>query len=99
METDDKGNDFPMRPYTNKELAAKYKSSERTFRRWMAELRPELGKRMGHFYTPRQVRIILEKLGSPFVFVFSMGAKLIMSATIGSDDSGEDHDADQKLKK
>jgi len=54
---------FPIRRYTQPELARLYRCSERTMRRWVISL--NVGKIMGHFYTSDQVKAIVEKLGTP----------------------------------
>ncbi len=56
---------FSIQPYTHKELAAHYRCSAKTFRRWLLQIAEDIGPRAGHFYSPRQVRIIVEKLGEP----------------------------------
>ena len=60
-----KTNEFAIRSYSNKELAACYHCSANTFRKWMKQLKGDLGPRMGHIYSPKQVRIIVERLGEP----------------------------------
>jgi type I restriction-modification system DNA methylase subunit len=56
---------FHFRAYTVKELAIIYHCSSRTFERWMQRLAMEVGPRYGHFYTPKQVRVIVNNLGRP----------------------------------
>jgi len=56
---------FLIQPYTPKELAALYRCSVKTFGKWMQLIKADLGPRVGHFYNPKQVRIILERLGEP----------------------------------
>ncbi len=60
-------NDYglPIRPYTHKELAAHYHCKVKTLSRWLQQMQDDLGPRIGHFYNPRQVRIIVERLGEP----------------------------------
>ena len=67
-----KNNEFYIRPYTIKQLAVTYNCSTKTLRKWLEILRPNLGERMGHFYNPRQVRMIIEFLGAPFVWIFCL---------------------------
>ncbi len=54
-----------IQPYTFKELAALYRCTGKTFRKWLRQIEDELGPRAGHCYCPRQVRIIVERLGEP----------------------------------
>ncbi len=56
---------IPNRPYTPKELAALYQCSAKTFRKWVARLEDRLGPRVGNYFTPRQVKVILDHLGRP----------------------------------
>jgi hypothetical protein len=57
--------EFPMRPYSLKELAAIYQCSRKTIYSWVRDLDAEIGPRIGHFYNPRQVRLIVASLGPP----------------------------------
>lgn len=56
---------FPIRPYTPKELAKLYRCSVRTMTKWIQPFGKEIGPRIGHFYNPRQVKIIAAQLGTP----------------------------------
>ncbi|MBK7128257.1 MAG: hypothetical protein IPM74_12475 [Crocinitomicaceae bacterium] len=52
-------NDLDIKPYTHKQLAAMYGTTGRTLNTWMDAFREELGERYGHYYTIKQVKIIL----------------------------------------
>jgi len=54
-----------IQPYTFKELAALYRCSTKTYRKWLQQIVPEIGRRTGRCYTQKQVRIIVERLGEP----------------------------------
>lgn len=56
---------LPNRPYTPKELAAIYQCSAKTFRKWIDRMEAQVGPRVGNYFTPRQVKAILEHLGRP----------------------------------
>lgn len=56
---------FVIRTCTLKELSVYYKCSDKTMRKWVERFEQEVGPRMGKLYTPRQVRVIVEKLGEP----------------------------------
>ena len=56
---------FPIQSYTHKELADLYRCSVKTFKKWLRHLQKDLGPSVGHFYNPRQVRIIVDQLGAP----------------------------------
>ena len=60
-----KDSGFSIQPYTQKELAARYRCSTKTFRRWLLQLRVNLGPRVGRSYSPKQVGVIVEHLGEP----------------------------------
>lgn len=55
----------PVKPQTKQELAHAYGVSTRTLTNWMAPFKDKIGKRFGHTYTPKQVKIIYELLGEP----------------------------------
>jgi hypothetical protein len=57
--------EFAIRSYTHKELADRYQCSGRILKKWLQQHEAELGPRIGHAYNPRQVRIIVERLGEP----------------------------------
>lgn len=48
-----------------RELAYLYQVSIETFRKWISPFEHKIGPRKGHFYTPTQVKIILEGVGLP----------------------------------
>jgi hypothetical protein len=53
------------KPQTTKELAQAYGVSSRTMIKWLTPFQERIGQRMGHTYTPKQVRTIYEALGWP----------------------------------
>jgi transposase len=55
----------PAQRYTHKQLAVLYHVSWITFQKWLREFEDEIGPKIGHFYSARQVAIIFEKLGAP----------------------------------
>lgn len=57
--------DFPLKPYSHKELADYYGVSWPTFQNWIKPHLETIGKKIGHLYTVRQVEIILELFGTP----------------------------------
>jgi hypothetical protein len=60
-----KENEMPIRAYTLKQIAGLYCVSKQTFKIWLKPFEKEIGKRIGHFYSVKQIKIILEKLGTP----------------------------------
>ena len=54
-------------PYRTCDFCKLYKTSSKTFIKRLIPFKDEIGPRIGHFYYPRQVRIILERLGHPEV--------------------------------
>jgi hypothetical protein len=60
--TDEKTN-FPA--MTLLELSIKYNVCRTTFKSWLKPFEAEIGERIGRIYTPKQIKIIIEKLGEP----------------------------------
>ncbi len=56
---------FQVRAYSQKELADHYRCSQKTMRRWLSPYRSDIGPREGRYYNPRQVGIIVARLGEP----------------------------------
>lgn len=56
---------FPMRAYTALELSKFYKVCKKTFMRWLVPFESAIGERQGRYYNINQVKIIIEKLGTP----------------------------------
>ncbi len=54
-----------IRPQTKQELAKAYGVSVRTLTNWLKPFENRIGKRMGHTYTPKQIKVIYELLGMP----------------------------------
>ena len=54
-----------LKPFSVTELADFYGCSVKTIRTWLAPLEEELGPRWGHYYTPKQVRVIFTEWGVP----------------------------------
>ena len=54
-----------IRPQTKQDLANAYGVSSRTLNKWLSPFMQSIGKRMGHTYTPKQVKTIYELLGPP----------------------------------
>lgn len=57
--------EFTIRNYTQKEMASHYRTTTKTFRRWLYRAKPDLGPKIGNSYSPRQVKRIVEALGEP----------------------------------
>lgn len=54
-----------IRSCTLPELAKIYNVSPRSFRRWLLPHKAVIGNRVGHYFTPLQVKLIIESLGLP----------------------------------
>ncbi|HTA83200.1 MAG TPA: hypothetical protein VK783_09715 [Bacteroidia bacterium] len=54
-----------LKAYSISELAALYECSDKTMKTWLSEIGEEIGPRKGHFYTPRQMKVIFTELGIP----------------------------------
>lgn len=55
----------PIKPYTTQQLADIFGVSARTIQNWIEPHKAAIGKKRGHFWTARQVKIILKKIGLP----------------------------------
>lgn len=62
-----------LRPYTLKELYNLYGVSEGVMRRMLKSLKEELGPKLGHYFTVKQVQIIFNSLGPPQIFIENTG--------------------------
>jgi hypothetical protein len=60
---------FCVKPYTIKELSVMYNMCSRTFRRNIAGIQYQLGKRKGHFYSIKQIETIIAHMGRPYEVV------------------------------
>ena len=56
---------FALKAYSPKELRNLYGVSARTFKKWTESFEPEIGMVKGKYYTVTQVKIIIDKLGTP----------------------------------
>ena len=83
-----KEEEFRVQSYTQKQLADAYRTPERTFRKWLERIRPAVGERIGHFYNPKQVKIITDHLGKPFIWIAMIGAKMFGIDTDHDDPDG-----------
>lgn len=54
-----------IKPYMISELSKFYQVSDKTFRNWLKALEDKLGKRLGRYYSIKQVEIIFRELGIP----------------------------------
>ena len=61
----DRNEKFVVKSYNTKELANQYRITPKALRRWLTSLKPELGTRIGNYYSAEQVKIIIERFGSP----------------------------------
>lgn len=54
-----------LKSYSITELADFYEVPLKILKSWLEDMDKELGNRRGHFYTPKQVKIIFEEFGIP----------------------------------
>ena len=54
-----------IKPYSKQELADLYNIGVRSMSTWLYPFKKEIGIRYGRYYTPKQVKVIFEKLGLP----------------------------------
>lgn len=67
-----KQNEIPMqkiqlKAYSKGDLMELYNVSWKVLKVWLKPYEEEIGPRIGHFYTPKQAKVILDKLGIPEV--------------------------------
>lgn len=55
-----------VKPYMPSELAIIYTVSHPTLNKWLASIKEKVGKRVGQYYSVKQVEMIFEHLGVPF---------------------------------
>ena len=56
---------FKLKPYTAKQLADMYEVSLNTFKKWLKKHEDAIGPKVGHYYSIRQVQVIISRLGFP----------------------------------
>lgn len=56
---------FKIEAYNSQQLANMYGVSYRVFLRWIKPFRQELGEQIAKTWTPKQVKIIVDKLDVP----------------------------------
>jgi uncharacterized protein YjcR len=56
---------MPLHAYKVKDLARLYNVNKVTFKKWIKPFEAAIGERKGHFYTVKQVLVIINKLGLP----------------------------------
>ncbi len=54
-----------LKAYSLGEMAGLYDVSERTFKTWLNPFQKDIGKKNGRYFTPKQIKLIFEKLGLP----------------------------------
>jgi transposase len=54
-----------VKAYSQKEIIALYGVSRKIFIKWLAPFTNDVGTLVGKIYTPKQVRIIFQKLDPP----------------------------------
>lgn len=60
-----------LKAYTTRELAEMYEISEKIMRQWIAKFEDQVGKKLGRYYTPKQAKIIFDKLGIPEIIILN----------------------------
>ncbi len=63
-----------LRPYTTRELFKLYGVSDKTFRKWLAPFKDEIGEKHGIFFTIKQVKTIFQRLGTPGMSMESLNS-------------------------
>lgn len=60
---------IPIKAYSMKEIAELYDVSRGTMRSWLIPFKNEIGLRRGHYFNPKQMKVIFEKLGIPEIIM------------------------------
>lgn len=61
------GQKVQLKAYSKQDLITLYNVSWKVIKVWLKPYEQEIGPRVGHFYTPKQAKVILDKLGIPEV--------------------------------
>ncbi|MBL7921665.1 MAG: hypothetical protein JST26_11245 [Bacteroidetes bacterium] len=59
-----------LKPYLTKELIKFYQVTYPTFAKWMKGIEDKVGKRVGAYWSVKQVEIIFKELGMPKTYSF-----------------------------
>jgi hypothetical protein len=59
-----------LKAYSPREVAELYDISNRILKKWLTPFENEIGPRIGHYYSPKQMMVIFEKLGIPHLAHF-----------------------------
>ncbi len=54
-----------LKAYSLSEVAVIYEVSGKTLNTWLKPFKNEIGKKVGRYYTPKQMKLIFERLGLP----------------------------------
>ncbi len=65
MKKDESDEIVKLKAYSTKEFAELYGVSEKKFRSWLTPFKNDIGQKVGWHYTPKQARIIFERVGIP----------------------------------
>ncbi len=68
-----------IKAMNTKELANLYGVTRSILNTWLEPFRNEIGPRLGHYYTVKQMKIILDKLG-PYNLIGGILAASVLSA-------------------
>jgi hypothetical protein len=90
-ETDTDKKDSKIKAYTLKQLAALYGFTVQTMRKWIAPLKDKIGPRIGHFYNPKQIKIIFEHLGNPSIWMAILYEWLSIKDNADANDHDHNH--------
>ena len=54
-----------LKAYSLSEVAMLYEVSGKTLKTWLKPFNNEIGQKLGRYYTPKQMKLIFERLGMP----------------------------------
>jgi hypothetical protein len=87
---------FTSSPRNSKELANYFGIDPKTFKKWLKIANLDLGPRLGYYFSPRQVRLIVDHMGARIIaFCIAVLEFLTEGGFSGRDpDHKHDHDLD-----
>lgn len=64
-QNDNTSTNVRIKVYSVQEVAQLYGISGKRLKKWLNPFEKEIGHRNGHFYNPKQIKIIFDRLGDP----------------------------------
>ncbi len=65
MSTHNPHQEFRIKPYSTLELSRIYGISYSTMKRWLKRIKERIGKKVGHYFSVKQIEVIVDEFGCP----------------------------------